>query len=256
MSAEVQKLLNQYVHWLKQRLTVRQLDEWTEITTPFMDRHNDYLQIYIKKEDDNYILSDDGYIISDLESSGCEIKVGSERKELLEMTLNGFGIKTNSNDELVVYASEGDFARKKHNLIQAMMAVNDLFYTAKPWIESLFVSDVINWLEENDIWHMRGMKFTGHSGYDHFFDFGIQKSRKHPERIFRLVNNPDKGTIERVAFAWYDIRKLRPQDAILYAILNDSDKSVRANNKEALKNCDVKPLLWSEREQFKYKLVA
>ena len=33
--------------WLKDKTTLREVDgEWVEITTPYLDRHNDALQIY------------------------------------------------------------------------------------------------------------------------------------------------------------------------------------------------------------------
>ena len=41
-----------------------------EITTPFVDRHNDSLQIYLFQENGNYVLTDDGYTLSNLEMSG------------------------------------------------------------------------------------------------------------------------------------------------------------------------------------------
>ena len=37
-------LLNQYWKWLKEKTTLRQINDWYEITTPYLDRHNDYLQ--------------------------------------------------------------------------------------------------------------------------------------------------------------------------------------------------------------------
>lgn len=59
-----------------------------EITTPFLDRHNDRLQIYATKSNGHFALTDDGYVIQDLQSSGCELKT-KKRRALLETTLNG-----------------------------------------------------------------------------------------------------------------------------------------------------------------------
>jgi hypothetical protein len=53
------------------------------------------------------------------------------------MTLNGFGVGMNQ-DALEVHATAQTFPLRKHNLIQAMLAVNDLFYLAKPIVASLF----------------------------------------------------------------------------------------------------------------------
>ena len=99
---------------------LRQIDKWVEITTPYLDRHSDYLQIYTKQENGRYLLSDDGYIIQDLIQSGCKLD-SKKRKDLLQITLNGFGVQLKDN-VLTVYATPSNFALQKHNLIQAMLA--------------------------------------------------------------------------------------------------------------------------------------
>ena len=66
---EIERLLSDYRVWLKDKTTLREVDgEWVEITTPFLDRHNDALQIYARAENGGYILSDDSYTIQDRKS--------------------------------------------------------------------------------------------------------------------------------------------------------------------------------------------
>ena len=136
MIDEVQKLLDQYIAWLKDKTALRQIQDYVEITTPYLDRHNDHLQIYAKRENGGYLLSDDGYVVGDLRLSGCELE-SRKRKDLLRLTLNGFGVQLDG-DALSVHASRDNFALRKHNLVQAMLAVNDLFYLAVPMVASLF----------------------------------------------------------------------------------------------------------------------
>ena len=155
------------------------------ITTPYLDRHNDYVQFYVKRQNGGYILTDDGYTISDLRSSGCKLE-SPKRQELLRMTLNGFGIQL-ENEALQVHANTENFNLKKHNLLQAMLSVNDLFYLASPVVANLFLEDVTAWLDLHEIRYTPRIKFTGHSGYDHMFDFVIPKSRRAPERICRQL---------------------------------------------------------------------
>ena len=61
MIFEIQRLLDDYLAWLKDKTTLRQIDAWVEITTPYLDRHNDSIQIYAKKADGHFVLTDDGY---------------------------------------------------------------------------------------------------------------------------------------------------------------------------------------------------
>jgi len=254
MIDEIQKLLDAYMAWLKDKTVLRQVEDWVEITTPYIDRHNDYLQIYVKKDNSGFILTDDGYVIEDLRQSGCELE-SRKRKELLQLTLNGFGVKLEDNN-LVVHASPDNFALRKHNLVQAMLAVNDLFYLAVPMVKSLFLEDVTSWLDLNDIRYTPRVKFTVKSGYDHLYDFVIPASRKQPERILKAINRPSRDTAEIVAFAWIDTKEVRPPNSRAYTLLNDMEHAPSASVLDALRNYDVNPVLWSQREQVREELAA
>jgi hypothetical protein len=254
MIVDIQKLLDRYITWVKDNTKIREVENWVEITTPYIDRHNDYLQIYVKRENSDFILTDDGYIIQDLENSGCKLD-SKKRQDLLSITLNGFGIKKVGN-ALEVEASRESFNFKKHNLIQAMLAVNDLFYLSGPMVLNLFLEDVILWIDINDIRYVSKVKFTGKSGLDHTFDFAIPASKQKPERIIRAINRPNNDTAQAMAFAWIDTKEVRKYDSKAYAILNDIDKNIQPSVITALKNYDVNPILWSKRDNFIGELAA
>ena len=87
---EIDALIDNYFKWLKDNTSTRLINEtWSEITTPYLDRHNDCLQIYAKKENNSIILTDDGYIINDLISSGCALD-SQRRKEILRLEVLAF----------------------------------------------------------------------------------------------------------------------------------------------------------------------
>jgi hypothetical protein len=251
---EVQLLLDRYWSWLRDKTTLRQIGDWTEISTPYLDRHNDYLQIYAKRVNGSLILSDDAYIIEDLEQSGCKID-SPKRQALLRATLNGFGVQLKDR-ALEVHASNDNFALRKHNLLQAMLAVNDLFYLASPVVTSLFFEDVTAWLDLSDVRYTPKVKFTGKTGYDHVLDFVIPKSRQEPERILRAITRPNRDTAEALAFSWLDTREIRPTESRAYAILNDSEQHVPPAVVDALKSYDVRPVLWSARDEVRAELAA
>jgi hypothetical protein len=254
MIEEIQNLIDNYVRWLKDKTVLRQVKDWVEITTPYLDRHNDYLQIYAKRQNGGYLLTDDGYVLEDLEQSGCKLE-SAKRQALLRITLNGFGVQTNEG-RLEIHASPDNFGLRKHNLIQAMLAVNDLFYLAVPVIASLFYEDVVAWLDLHEIRYTPKVKFTGKSGYDHLFDFVIPKSRTRPERILHTINRPSRDTAQVLAFSWIDTKEVRPPDSKAYALLNDSDQTISTSVLDALINYDVNPILWSRREEVRKELAA
>lgn len=255
MIDEIQKLLDEYAVWLRNKTTLREINqEWLEITSPFLDRHNDYMQIYLKRQNGGYLLTDDSHTIQDLQQSGCALE-SSKRRSLLNMTLNGFGIQLN-HDALEVHASEDNFALRKHNLLQAMLAVNDLFYLAVPLVASLFYEDVVSWLDIHKIRYTSRLKFTGKSGFDHLFDFVIPKSEIKPERILRAINKPDKDAAQSLAFAWMDTKEVRPPDSEAFVLLNDTERAVSSSILDALRNYEVTPILWSAREAIVQELAA
>lgn len=254
MIHEVQSLLDSYWRWLRDQTSLRETGEWVEITTPYLDRHNDCLQIYARRENGGFVLTDDGYVLDDLALSGCKIE-SPRRRALLESTAAGFGVAVDGT-ALQVRANPDDFGLKKHNLVQAMLAVNDLFYLAAPTVANLFHEDVAAWLDLSDIRWTPGVRFSGRSGFDHRFEFVIPKSRAAPERLLRAFNRPTRDAAQTMAFAWVDVRDDRPPESRAYAILNDSDRPVGKAVLDAMRNYDVTPLPWSRRNEAREELAA
>ncbi len=251
---EVKKNLDEYWKWLKERTSVREASDWVEITTPFMDRHNDFMQIYIRREGDQFIMTDGGAIIQDLRMSGCDLDT-DKRKDFLKIATNGFGVTIEGNERLTVKSTETTFPSQKHRLIQAMLAVDDLFYTSSAVVKSLFFEDVMQWLEKNEIRFSPRIGLPGKSGFTHTFDFVIPKSSKAPERIVQAISTPDKQRIKLFTFSWLDTRETRSKESQAIAILND-ERTVPQVSRDALRQYGIDQVLWSQKEKAKQKLAA
>lgn len=252
---EIAALVDGYRAWLKDRTTVRLVhQDWVEISTPFLDRHNDYIQLYARNKSGVYEINDDGYTLRDLEMSGCKLDT-PKRQSLLKVTLNGFGVEEEEGI-LRVRASRDNFSVRKHALIQAIIAVNDLFYLASSTIRSLFREDVEAWLDSAGIRFVPNIQLTGRSGYQHYFDFAIPKSKVEPERIIKAITNPSKDSALAFITAWSDTVEQRPHDAMAFAFLNDNEKSIAGTVISALEQYEITPVLWSDRERMKVRLAA
>ena len=248
MIEETQKLIDSYIDWLKKKIKLEQIKEVCEITTPFLDHHNDYIQIYVKKNNNNLILTDDGYTLRDLELSGVDLN-SEKRRLLLNSVLNGFGVKKKGY-ELWVDVNPRNFPQKKHNLLQAILAIGDLFMTSRTMVAGIFKEDVEQYLKIHKIRFTPSVKFSGKSGFDHYFDFVIPSSERKPERLLRTVNRPNRQNVTSLIFSWLDIREVREPDSIAYGVLNDTEQKVKRELSEALEQYGVKPLLWSKREEY------
>ena len=254
MMDHISQLMNQYQKWLKDEITLQQIGNAVEITTPFLDRHNDYIQIYAKRKDDVLLLSDEGETIEDLEMSGVSLN-SRKRKELLELAAAGFGVSI-ENNVISIKTSPNKFPLAKHNLVQTILAVNDLFFTARPLVTSLFMEDVGAWLDQKEVRYIPEVSFTGKSGYPHKFHFAIPKSKTQPERFIQAINNPNKDSTKNLVFAWFDTKQTRPEESAAFAIINDDEQSVSSGVEDALSRYDIVPVRWSDREKAIERLAA
>lgn len=251
---EIERLLEGYWTWLRERMLTREVGSWTEITTPYLDRHNDYIQVYGKYNEGRIILTDAGDTVQDLTQGGFNFK-SEKRQQILKFILAGFQIDMRDG-ELYVEADERNFALKKHNLIQAILSLNDMFFLAAPTVESLFFEDVARWLDDVDIRYTERVKFPGRSGFDYVFDFVIPKSKIEPERIMRAINNPTKTSAQNYILAWVDTRDNRPANSIALAMLNDTIKDPSEEVDDAFRAYGIIPLSWSQRNEIVQTLKA
>src|SRR5437879_8321314 len=108
---ECARLIADYLRWLKEGLRVSELETSCKVATPFLDRHNDEIEIYVERRNGGLLLTDDGYTLRDLEASGTALKT-EKRRAHLQAILNGFGVHL-EGDELQAQATAQDFPQKK-----------------------------------------------------------------------------------------------------------------------------------------------
>ena len=243
---DCQRLIDEYLRWLKQEFTLTDLEGACQISTPFLDRHNDAIEIYVEKKDGLLHLTDDGYTVRDLRASDMEFTT-AKRKALLSSVLNGFGVKL-EGEELFVESSVEDFPQKKHNLVQAILAVNDMFVMAEEHVLSLFKEDVALFLDAHQIPAFSDFKLSGKSGFDHKFDFGLPKTIQKPQRVLQTINNLTKDNATSLAFMVGDVRLTRPEPLGAFAMVNDTFRSANEEHLAALRVYEIEPLLWSNRQ--------
>jgi len=248
-----QQVIEAYIKWLRERISVEQLGDYAEITTPFLDRHNDRIQVYAKRENGGYLLTDGGYTLSDLRSCGLELNT-PRKQEIFDITLRGFGVSF-EDDQLLVRASEKDVGRKKHNLLQAVMAIGDMFMISREQIVVLFYEEVYAYLSAKEVRYSRDVKFTGKSTYDHNFQAVIPESHSQKERIIRMINRPSKQYVQMALFAFLDVLPLRPE-SLGSIIFNDTEAEIDRHALDACRRYDVVTIPWSKREEWVEYLAA
>ena len=246
-------LIHSYTEWLKQKINYKEINGHFEVSTPFVNHINDQIQFYLKRDDrDRIFMTDDGDTINNLEMAGVDVSTPARLKEL-QSILNGFGVMLKGN-ELSIMATPATFPMRKHNFIQAMLSVDDLFILASPKVESFFLEDVTNFLQQNNIRFSPNIILQGKSSFQHKFDFLIPASGNAPERIIKVVSNPRKQNIIAQLFAFEDTKQARNNEGIV--ILNDFEKEVAPEILQAIEEYGINDFLWKDREKWLAKLAA
>ncbi len=247
----MEALINSYVDWIKKGLSHREVGNgWHEIVTPFLNHKNDMIELYLKlKPDGDIIISDGGNTINELNLSGLNLNRSPKRKEELNSIIRSFGInlKNNASDELFVTADKKNFPAVKHRIIQAILAIDDLFMLSEPKVKNFFIDDITDFFDLNEIIFIQDTFFTGKSGFSHKFDFTLPKIKKRQEIVVKAINNPRKDSIGGVLWMIEDTKRARHQTEGL-VILND-ENNITPEITEALKKYEVPYFTWSERQK-------
>ncbi len=243
-------MIEGYLQWIRDNTLIKSIEDEKKysISTPFLDRHNDHVNIYAQKTEHGIRLTDDGFTIADLSMSGMEIS-SPKREKIYNSILKGFGVKSNERHELFIEATPQNIGQKKHYLIQAILAVNDMFTLSQENVFSLFKEDVELYFRSNNIIHTRDVKMAGKSGLDNNIDFLVPSSRTKPERLIQAVNTPKKDAIRLAAFAFNDIAEIRTEQISFYVIYNDMDKSISTEVLSVLDNYQIKSIPWTQKER-------
>lgn len=254
-AAECNKVVSSYVAWLRKGLSVTELDRGScIIDTPFLDRRNDLLQVEAEMLDGQVCLHDRGDTLLDL-SLYVDLK-SPDFKNRLEVVLNGLDVSRDGN-KLFTVVPENESGQGLHSLIQAMLAVEDMFMLARPQRQkSLFSESVLEFLESKSVRLTPQVNIKGKSGFNHAVDCIVPISKKAPERIVKAINAPNKNTISNYLFILGDTRKARRYEAVTLAVLNDTQREIKKPVIDALKAYQVIPAFWSKKEELVRHLAA
>lgn len=252
----VDQLKKDYISWLKEKVVFTDLaSKAIEITTPFLNSNQDYVQIYAVKDGDNLLLTDDGDTLNELYLAGFDL-TSPKRKEILEGIIRNYGVSLDASGSLMIRTTMDQFPQRKHALLQAMLKVNDMLFLNRRTVKNIFLEDVKNFLWDNDVRFTPNISLVGKSGYPQNIDIVIPASNKAGERFVQAINNIDKTQVHSTLFIWDDIRTSRSKESSLYVFVNDSIKSLKSDHISAFEKYEVKVVPWESRKSVIKALTA
>ena len=117
-----------------------------------------------------------------------------------------------------------------------------------------FYDEVENFFNSIDARYAPNISIEGRSHLSHKFEFLISRSKKEPERLIKLLNNPKKDNLKATLFNFTDLNDDRNlSDKII--IFNDSD----GENQDitlATRELNIKLLKWSSIKDYSGYLAA
>lgn len=243
---EMNKLMDDYLKWLKSETTIEKKDGYHTITIPYTDSNNDYIQIYSTICGEKITLTDDGYVLSNLQIAG--ITLSPRRMDSIQKICNNYSVKLRDN-EIYSETSIEKFSQNLHLFIQAMMKIDDMYLTSVGRALSYFLDDVISYFDNKEIYYTQDIKVSGKSGLIHSYDFSFQKNKFHHHRFCVAMNNASRNNAERSLFAWDDTKSSRNDNSELIILIN-SDNKIEKGVLDTFNAYDIKTVLWNNIENY------
>jgi len=206
MTDIIDLLQNRYWDWVRAETTVSDLGGIYEITTPYLDRFNDCIQLYAKVIDsDRILITDGGETLEDMSLSDYSLSSG-KWTPIFQEILNGFNISLNRQDNsLCAECSVHDFPVVAHNIIQAILAVNDVSYistSGKVSEQASFRKKVEKEIYSLD-WDVNAIpSFLGRSGASRKFNFMVKSAEI--STVIQCFGSIDRTRIDAFTLSWLD----------------------------------------------------
>jgi hypothetical protein len=249
---DIQKMISDYTEWLKAEITTANFGEYIELTTPYLDRFNDYMQIYVRQNENGTLtMTDDGYIIGSLISAGMTFKKNSNRQKMINRIATSYGI-TIEGEEITALATAQNFPQKKHMMVQAMLAIDDLYIATPEGVKDLFMEDIETYFVANDIFYSKDFSLLGKTGTIYTYDFHLQRTREKPERFCKGFNKLTLSRRDLTLFNWIDTQEKRGDSGELIVLYND-ENTVTNEVLTGFDNWGVRTVPFSQRDESIYK---
>jgi len=238
---DIEKLMKDYHDFFQKQFVIKDIGNYYEITSPFLDNSNDYIQVYASKDKNPIIISDDGYTLSMLELTG--LKLSENRVSLIRQVCATLGVKLEDN-EMIVSTDQETFGVQLDSLLQAIIKVSDMYYLSNKRVAKVFKDDVLSYFNKHKIYYVENFIATGKSGFTRTYDMLIQRTETKPERLVKIINNTSKATFDSTAFGWIETRETRQEGTKLYVIINDQNK-IEKNVLDVFEDLKIETTFWS-----------
>ena len=109
---DIYRFSSTYPRWVGDHTNVEWDGDVAEIVLPFLDRHNDYIGIFVSRREDGSLQMSDG---------GEIFEFGAKANEAIRWCLYRFGVALSDELHIETHATKETFHERLHAMIQAMI---------------------------------------------------------------------------------------------------------------------------------------
>jgi Domain of unknown function DUF1828 len=118
------------------------------VFTPFLFEDGDHLAIVLKREQDHWLLSDEGHtymhLTYDLDEK--DLRTGT-RQRIITNALSAFSV-TDRDGELLTPIREGQYGDALYSFVQALLKISDVSFLSRERVKSTFLEDFREFIEQ------------------------------------------------------------------------------------------------------------
>jgi len=228
----------------KEGVTITSEEGECHVTVPFERADRDAISLWIRREGENYVVSDEGETYGYLYLSNINLDQ-SRREKRLQSTKQRFNLDS-AKYEVKLTAEKERLGARLLDAIQAVQSISYLSYTRRQYTQTDFRNEVGSYLDDEGYHYERNIDIDGDSE-PHRVDFHVQNGKPtYLDAIHAEDVSTSHSMAERTAFKWVDIQAGTP-DVTTITVLDDETGEYDERTVRILSNYSDEYIPWSTR---------
>lgn len=229
----------------------RLVDDYLEITTPFVYPDGDLVNVFIKiLSDGKMVVSDYGETLRYLVDSDFDPTGTTKRREQFSQTITYFGLEYQNGELFKTVERNEELFGTIFDLGQSAIRITDLLLTKRVNYIASFRDSVKTFLDENEIEYEPDYEVKAGNESIYQLDFAI-RTKRNELSLLSLVTTTSpanaNAVVNRTVRIWNDIRNNKSLHASYISLVDDSIPVWRPEMVKSLEFVS-KVYSWSHRE--------
>lgn len=257
------EIADNYFGWVKSNYNFSELQNSgnIEIQTPFVDAYGDGVSFVVKLENDQLIVTDEGYTIWNLEVMGHNItRKNTHRRRILGSLLKSENAQISDANELKINVKKNNIGQAVHDMTQLVIKINDMTMLSTSNVKNIFYDEALEYFNKNNEIYKKlpSFQITGKSQLSHKIDFGF--FTKDEVKLVKLHNTLTRSSVESAIVTLVDTAEYRldnyqeTQKICLLVNGVDKTKSTIVNHMDSLAEYNIELIDFKDKKEVELKL--